>query len=188
MYINFVDFSSAYCGTNQLWDPISRKIVRSRDVVFLEGQLVDDGDKVEKASSYVEIPIRIDPVVLPSVHANHKGELQEGNGVIENEGYPTVDDVELIEQVDGELPLSPYEPPLRRSTRERQPSTRYPPNEYVMVIDRGESETYQEAILHESKKEWIKAMEEEVRSLLENHTYDLVKLPQGKRALRNKWV
>ena len=31
-------------------------------------------------------------------------------------------------------------------------------------------------------------MQEEVRSLLENHTYDLVKLPQGKKALKNKWV
>ena len=29
---------------------------------------------------------------------------------------------------------------------------------------------------------------QEVRSLLENHTYDLGKLPQGKKALRNKWV
>ena len=52
----------------------------------------------------------------------------------------------------------------------------------------GEPETYQEAILHESKKEWVKSMQEEVRSLLENHTYDLVKLPQGKKALRNEWV
>ena len=42
----------------------------------------------------------------------------------------------------------------------------------------GEPETYPEAILHESKKEWVKAMQEEVRSFLENHTYDLVKLPQ----------
>ena len=46
-----------------------------------------------------------------------------------------------------------------------------------MLTDEGELETYQEAILHESKKEWVKAMQEEVRSLLENHTYDLVKLP-----------
>ena len=59
----------------RLWDPLSRKIVRSRDVVFLEDQLVDDGDKVEKASSSVEIPIRIDPVVPPTVYANHGGEL-----------------------------------------------------------------------------------------------------------------
>ena len=57
-----------------------------------------------------------------------------------------------------------------------------------MLTDEGEPKTYQEAILHESKKEWVKSMQEEVRSLLENHTYDLVKLPQGKKALINKWV
>ena len=57
-----------------------------------------------------------------------------------------------------------------------------------MLTNGGEPKTYQEAILHESKKEWVNAMQEEVRSLLENHTYDLVKLPQGKKALINKWV
>ena len=172
----------------RLWDPLSRKIVRSRDIAFLEGQFVDDSEKVEKASSSAEIPIIIDLVVPSTVYANHGGELQEGDGVIENEDDPIVDDVEPTEQVDGELPVPPYEPPLRRSTRKRQPFTRYPPNEYVMLTDGGELETYQEAILHESKKEWVKAMQEEVRSLLENHTYDLVKLPQGKKALINKWV
>ena len=66
-----------------LWDPMSRKIVKSRDVVLLEDQLVDDGDKVEKASFSTEIPNRIDPVVPPRVHSNHGGELQEGHGVTE---------------------------------------------------------------------------------------------------------
>ena len=121
-----------------LWDPMSRKIVKSRDVMFLEDQLVDEGDKVEKASSSAEIPIRIDPVVPPTVHANHGGELQEGNSVTENEDDLIVDDVEPVEQVDGKLPLPPYEPPLRGYTRELQPSTRYPPNEYVMLT--GESQ------------------------------------------------
>ena len=54
---------------------MSRKIVRSRDVVFLEDQLVDDGDKVEKSSSSAEILIRIDPTVPPTVHVNHGEEL-----------------------------------------------------------------------------------------------------------------
>ena len=57
---------------------MSKKIFRSRDVVFLEEQLVDDGDKVEKATSSTEIPIDIDPVVPPTMHANHGRELQEG--------------------------------------------------------------------------------------------------------------
>ncbi|CAL1403469.1 unnamed protein product [Linum trigynum] len=41
---------------------------------------------------------------------------------------------------------------------------------------------------HEDKEEWNKAMQEEMKSLQENHTYDLVKLPKGKRSLKNKWV
>lgn len=31
-------------------------------------------------------------------------------------------------------------------------------------------------------------MEKELQFLQENHTYDLVKLPQGKKALKKKWV
>ena len=103
----------------RLWDPLSRKIVKSKDVVFLKDQLVDDGDKVEKTSSFAELAIGIDPVVSPAMHANHGEELQEDYGVTENENEIIVDDVEPTEQVDGELPLPPYEPPLRRSTRER---------------------------------------------------------------------
>ena len=38
------------------------------------------------------------------------------------------------------------------------------------------------------KIEWVKAMQEEMKSLNEKHTYDSVKLPKRKRALKNKWV
>ena len=53
------------------------KIARSRDV-FLEDQLVDDGDKVKKANSSAEIPIIIDPVP-PTMHANNGGKSQKQN-------------------------------------------------------------------------------------------------------------
>ena len=51
-----------------------------------------------------------------------------------------------------------------------------------------EPESYQEAIEHARKGDWKKAMEEEMNSLLENQTYDLVKLPKGRKILKNKWV
>ena len=35
----------------------------------------NDGDKIEKASSFAEIPIRIDLVVPLTIHANQGGEL-----------------------------------------------------------------------------------------------------------------
>ena len=77
------------------------------------------------------------------MHPNHRGELQEGDGVTENEDGTIVDDVEPTKQVDGELPLLPCEPPLTRSTKELQPSIRYPPIDYVMLTGRGEPTTYQ---------------------------------------------
>ena len=36
--------------------------------------------------------------------------------------------------------------------------------------------------------QWIEVMQDERKSLHENHTYELVKLPKGMRALNNKWV
>ncbi|GJW67627.1 putative RNA-directed DNA polymerase [Tanacetum coccineum] len=49
-------------------------------------------------------------------------------------------------------------------------------------------ECYAEAMKDEHKKEWFEAMEDEMNSLHENNTFELVKLPKGKRALKNKWV
>ena len=56
---------------------MSTKIARSRDV-FLENQLVDDGDKVKKASSSAKILIIIYPVP-PTMHANNGGKSQKQN-------------------------------------------------------------------------------------------------------------
>ena len=47
---------------------------------------------------------------------------------------------------------------------------------------------YEEAMTNEQKEKWLVAMQDKMGSLHENYTYDLVELPKGKRALRNKWV
>ncbi|GJW79856.1 putative RNA-directed DNA polymerase [Tanacetum coccineum] len=49
-------------------------------------------------------------------------------------------------------------------------------------------ECYAEAMEDEHKKEWFDAMQDEMKSLYENNTFELTKLPKGKRALKNKWV
>ena len=40
----------------------------------------------------------------------------------------------------------------------------------------------------DTKKKWEQGMKEEMDSLANNQTWDLVQLPAGKRALQNKWV
>ena len=57
-----------------------------------------------------------------------------------------------------------------------------------MLTDAGEPESYQEAVESEQKEKWLVAMQEEMDALKKNHTYDLVLLPNGMNALKNKWV
>ena len=77
---------------------------------------------------------------------------------------------------------------LRRSTRECQPSKKYTSDEYLLFSNGEELENYQKVLLHDEKKEWLRAMHEDMKSLHKNNTYELIELPKGKRALKNKWV
>ena len=56
----------------------------------------------------------------------------------------------------------------------------------MLLTDEEEPECYAEVVESEQRKEWIDAMQDEMKSLYENHTFELVKLPTGKRALKNK--
>jgi hypothetical protein len=57
-----------------------------------------------------------------------------------------------------------------------------------LLTDSGEPECYEEAMQVDTKKKWEQGMKEEMDSLVNNQTWDLVQLPTGKRALQNKWV
>lgn len=92
-----------------------------------------------------------------------------------NDEAPVNENFDQQAQAEQVPPAPPPQAPVRRSTIERRPSTRYHPYEYVMLTDGGEPESYPEAMAHDKKDEWLKAMQEELKSLHENHTYDLVK-------------
>ncbi|KAG8481214.1 hypothetical protein CXB51_025952 [Gossypium anomalum] len=51
-----------------------------------------------------------------------------------------------------------------------------------------EPSNYSEAINCEDSEKWMFAMQEEMESLHKNKTWDLVKLPKGKKTVRCKWV
>ncbi|KAL4582349.1 hypothetical protein LXL04_006896 [Taraxacum kok-saghyz] len=93
-----------------------------------------------------------------------------------NEDVPIEENVDEVEDVNqegveqGELPPLDTSDPLPEDASE------------------GEPESFQEAQSHSDKGKWQKAMEEEMNSLQKNQTYELVKLPKGKKALKNKWV
>ena len=51
-----------------------------------------------------------------------------------------------------------------------------------------EPSTYNAAMRISHKTDWQRAMNDELNSLLKNHTWDLVPLPLGRHSIKNKWV
>ena len=78
---------------------------------------------------------------------------------------------------------------VRTSTRVRRLIQRFESSmHYVLLSDEGEPLTYKEAKACELRKKWELAMQEEIKSLYANDTWDLVPLPKGRNALPNKWL
>ena len=181
-------------GQDQLgyrfYDPVQKKLVKSRDAVFIEDETIEDIEKAQKNASRSSNS-RTDQVMMPPAMVPREG----GDGG--NDQPKTGDTDAPIEfplddsdddGVHNQPPAPMVSPELRRSTRVRQPSTRYPTNQYVLLTDGGEPKDFEEAMDDEHKRKWIEAMQDEMRSLHKNETFELVKLPKGKRALKNKWV
>jgi hypothetical protein len=93
-----------------------------------------------------------------------------------------------VQQQEQQVPQTPVGV-VRKSTRLSIPPERYSPSLYYLLLsDSGEPECYEKTIQVDTKKKWEQGMKEEMDSLVNNHTWDLVQLPTGKRALQNKWV
>ena len=54
----------------------------------------------------------------------------------------------------------------------------------MILTDDEEAECFTEAMESEEKKKWLDAMKDEMKSLHDNHTFDLVKLPK----VRGPWI
>lgn len=176
IFLGYADNELGY----RLWDPIKRRIIRSRDVIFNEGQMFKNTDKSVEMQKFVEI------IGQQEAQQENMPPLQEAtagnnNQPLRHNGNEEQQEVETVQE-----PLQ--EIPVRRSTRPQKVSQRYPLSNYILLTDEGEPSCFQEACQDEHSKEWQKAMEDEMDSLQENRTWELVKLPKKRKALRNKWV
>ena len=63
-----------------------------------------------------------------------------------------------------------------------------PPRSSAPLLDQSVPANYRQAIKHPRADRWRTAMELEIAKLRENHTWDLVDLPAGRKAFPNRWV
>ena len=87
---------------------------------------------------------------------------------------------------EGEV-AQPFVP--RRSSRIRKAPERLNLSvSTILYTDSDEPECYEEVLQDSFQLKWELAMKEEMKSLHQNKTWELVKLPEGRKTLQNKWV
>ncbi|KAG8501427.1 hypothetical protein CXB51_003754 [Gossypium anomalum] len=146
------------------------KVVISRDVVFDETAMLPNlslKDSSNKENQQVEY------------HINTESTLQ------------------VSTKIDNRVASSPqYFIAKNKTRREIKPPKKYAEADLVAyalnvaedVDANQEPSNYSEAISCEDSEKWMFAMQEEMESLYKNKTWDLVKLPKGKKTVRCKWV
>src|SRR4051794_41463905 len=59
----------------------------------------------------------------------------------------------------------------------------------VMLVDNTDDPaTYEEAMMSPDSNKWQEAMKSEIGSMYENQVWTLVDLPDGRKAVENKWI
>ena len=174
----------------RLYNPTSKGIVVSRDVIFDERTCWNwkGGDKEANTNSgmfSMTWGTTLDEGAGPFV----SGQRQEENIAAESEHQPEEPETTHIEDVDEEATTQE----TRQSNRQRSKPSYL--DDYILLAE-VECELLLLSIydeprnFHEAKgnKRWTNACEDEIDSINKNNTWELVELPQGVKIIGLKWV
>ncbi|KAJ0492733.1 putative RNA-directed DNA polymerase [Helianthus annuus] len=75
---------------------------------------------------------------------------------------------------------------IRKSKRQRTEKSFGP--EFLTYMVEDEPQTYQQAVHSSEGPQWREAIKSEIDSILQNHTWELVDLPQGCKPLGYRWI
>ena len=174
----------------RLWCLSSKKIISSRVVTFNESTML------KKVTTYGK--------VSENTFQQPEGKLPQVEGTQKQVDFQTtstkpIEDQQTDHEADvGEEEVSNEEPQqqqdfsiaIKRPRREiRKPSRFENMVAYAFpVVEEGIPQTFLEANSTPDKEKWKKAIDEEMQSLVKNHTWKLARLPKGKKEIGCKWV
>ena len=58
----------------------------------------------------------------------------------------------------------------------------------VMLIEQGEPTNYKEAMASLESEKWLEAMKSEIGFMYDNKVWTLMDIPEGRKAVENKWI
>ena len=147
----------------KLWNPETKKVVISRDVVFDETSMVKTHQEVQKSELG---------------ESNKQQSIQ-----IELDSFDT-DGSQSENQLDQQQQLQQESIATGKPKHNIKPPVRYGFEDlvsYALSTTSGDPSTFQKAITSSEKDRWMEAMMEEMESLHKNKTWELEELPQGKK-------
>lgn len=185
----------------RLWDKKSRKIIIARDVKFDEN-LFPYAD-IENMKPEIDVPL----LVRFPFEQEGEGEVEveaETESEAQNEDVAVPDNHEQVDARESEpeeefsdaLPLQTERPlqESRHSGRERRlPGklldylTGYRATSASLLLPDA-PETFAEINGRPDRKVWLKAVEDELRSMDENHVWYFTSCPAGVKPLKSKWI
>ena len=120
---------------------------------------------------------------LQEIETEEAGEIEEAIEAEEELNETNATEVQrAYENMESETGLS-YD---LRSRRELTPPAKL--QDYVLLAREGSPVTYEEAMQSDERALWKEAMNDEIKSLHENNTWELVNLPSGVKAIGSRWV
>lgn len=197
IFTGYSEESKAY----RLLDKSTNKIIISRDVVFL-----DEKASNPKSEGVIPISTSINERISKDIGKDDTSEvlvtlrgkkndiqenqlIQEVQGIQENQ--PIQEDQDIQEnqrQGDGDGEGDRQEAPQPR--RSERTNKGVPPPLFVASakLSIEEPRTRGQALSGPNKEKWMEAMDEEIKSLLDNETWEIVPAPKDRDVVSCKWV
>ena len=174
----------------RLWCLSSKKIISSKDVTFDESAMLK---KVTTDGKVSENTFQQPEGRLPQVEGTQKLVEFQTTSVKPVEDQQTDHEADVGEEkVSNEESQQQHDLPIAisRPRREiRKPARFEDMVAYAFpVVEEGIPQTFLEANSSPDKEKWKKAMDEEMQSLMKNHTWKLARLSKGKKEIGCKWV
>ncbi|CAI7818950.1 unnamed protein product [Closterium sp. NIES-53] len=199
-----------------IWDPFTKKFLVSRDCKFMENLMYKNwkaqneakigmrfGEVKSSGLEHVELPLELSS----SSTTTRQSSLVNGG----DEAKDAEEEEEEVQQVSEHAPTLPSRttsaPRIRVTPQQRQGLHSSLAGAALMVGDDEESDyeecaftfffpvempgepaTLKEALESSDDEKWKKAMESELKSIEENGTWELVELPEGRKAITSKWL
>lgn len=159
-------------------DPVTKKLTISRDVKFLESQ----------HKSSVVMNLEEDITSTRDISTKEEDTQSEEDSYIDSEKESFISVSEGISNDEFNKTLTPPQE-LRRSTRVPKPKNF---EGFITYLAMGNEDddplTFQEAMESKDCENWKAAIDEELMSLEDNDTWELVDLPHDKKAIKCKWL